>query len=78
MASTDSGELTQAWRAAQARLPEGWVLDGLRCASSGLAVEQRSDAWVAVAVGPSGEERTFQSDDPLGALAGLVGSFEAD
>jgi len=31
-------------------MPLGWHLDSLRCTSTGLAPEQRSDRWVAVAV----------------------------
>jgi hypothetical protein len=30
-------DLAAAWRRAQERLPQGWDLDSLRCASRGLA-----------------------------------------
>ena len=77
MADSDSDQLTQVWRATQARLPAGWALEGLRCASTGLEAEQRSDEWVAVASGPSGEQRTHRSHDPLAALTGLARGIEA-
>ena len=64
--------LSAAWSSAQARLPAGWQLDGLRCASTGLTPEERSDDWVAAATGPDGMQRTFQAADPFGALMGLV------
>ncbi len=67
----DSKALTRAWREMQASLPGGWKLDSLRCASTGLSSEQRSDDWIAVVTGPNGEERSYRSSDPLAALAGL-------
>ena len=72
---TDTDTLGAAWLAAQERLPDGWQLDGLRCASSGLSPEQRSDDWVAVAMGPAGEQRTHRAADPFDALTGLTESF---
>jgi len=71
----DSQDLTRAWNEAQERLPVGWSLEGLRCASTSLSVEDRSDDWVAVATGPSREERSHRSDGPVSALEGLVASF---
>lgn len=53
---TDTAKLAEAWADTEQRLPEGWSLDGLRCASMGLGLEDRSDDWVAVAVGPGAEE----------------------
>lgn len=53
-------------------LPDGWTLDGLRCASTGLSPEERSDDWVAVAIGPVGEERASRATDPVRALEGLI------
>src|SRR5437879_13148755 len=47
--------LNRAWIAAEAARPSGWQLDSLRCASTGLAPEQRSDRWLALAAGPEGE-----------------------
>jgi hypothetical protein len=70
--------LTRAWTTAQGRLPEGWALDGLRCASTGLSAESRSDEWVAVAVGPTGEQRSHQAADAVSALEGLAESFDPD
>ena len=69
---TDAHALSAAWLAAQDRLPGGWQLDGLRCASSGLTPEQRSDDWVAVATGPGGARRSYRAADPFDALVGLV------
>jgi hypothetical protein len=71
----DGEALTQIWRETQERLPAGWILDGLRCASTGLADEERSDDWIAVAVGPGGEERRFRAGDPATALARLADSI---
>jgi len=68
-------QLTRAWKNAQDRLPEGWDLDGLRCASTSTTPESRSDDWVALAVGPEGEERSHQADDAINALEGLAASF---
>jgi hypothetical protein len=68
----DSDALTRAWAAAQDRLPDRWRLDGLRCASTGLAADQRSADWIAVAIGPADEERSFRAADPFAALAGLA------
>ncbi len=70
--------LTRAWDSAQERLPEGWTLDGLRCASIGLSAESRSDDWIAVAVGPSGEERSHRAEDAVSALEGLTEAFDPD
>ena len=64
--------IEEAWAATQRSLPRGWTLDGLRCASSGLDAEQRSEDWIAVAIGPSGEERTHRAADALSALDGLA------
>ncbi len=69
---TDPDALSTAWLGAQHRLPNGWQLDGLRCASTGMTAEERSDDWVAVAHGPDGAKRTFQAADPIDALDGLV------
>jgi hypothetical protein len=63
---------TEAWRRTEAALPVGWTLEGLRCASEGLAVEQRSDDWIAVALGPDGQERHSPAADTVAALEGLI------
>jgi hypothetical protein len=68
----DADALTRAWAAAQDRLPDTWRLDGLRCASTGLAPDQRSADWIAVAIGPGGQERSFRAPDPFAALDGLA------
>lgn len=74
----DSDSLTRAWADAGARLPEGWVLDGLRCASSGLTPDERSDDWIAVAIDESGEERRHRASDPVAALTGLADLMDPD
>ena len=68
-------DLRAAWTQAQSRLPEGWQLEALRCASTSLHPEDRSDDWIAVALGPDGEERTARGEDPVLALAALVASL---
>jgi hypothetical protein len=73
---SDTDAVTRAWHEAEERLPQGWQLEGLRCASTGLGEEDRSDDWIAVAVGPSGEERVFRAADPVAALVGLAAAFE--
>lgn len=73
---TDNDGLSAAWAEAQARLPHGWSLDGLRCASTGLSPDQRSDDWIAVAVGPDSAEREARAGGPIEALAALASSFE--
>jgi len=75
---TDSDKLATAWADTQARVPEGWMLDGLRCASTGLGVDERSDDWIAVAAGPGSQEREARAGDPLDALAPLASSLESD
>jgi hypothetical protein len=71
----DPDAVLAAWSEAETRLPAGWVLDSLRCASTGLDSHDRSTDWIAVAIGPDGEERTFQATDALTALAGLAARF---
>jgi hypothetical protein len=64
--------LNRAWIEATASLPLGWHLDGLTCASTGLAPEQRSGSWRAWAVGPKGEKIQAEEDGPIGALHALA------
>jgi hypothetical protein len=73
MPDNEDGALAVAWRRAQEALPTGWQLDGLRCASTGLGADERSEDWIAVALGPDGEERRARAVDPVAALEGLVG-----
>jgi hypothetical protein len=65
-------DLTAVWAETQARLPKGWRLDSLRCASTGLTAEQRSDDWRALAVAPDGSIREARGADPVAALRALV------
>lgn len=62
----DVQELNTLWVATQARLPEGWSIDGLRCASTGLASTERSDEKVAVEIGS-------RPGSSQGTTAGLIG-----
>ena len=64
--------LNRAWIEAEAALPIGWHLDSLRCASTGLAPEQRSTRWLALATGPTGETIEGEGDGPIGALHALA------
>jgi hypothetical protein len=75
-AVAEERSVVEAWTTTQERLPDGWTLDSLRCASTGLEHGRRSEDWVAVAVGPSAEERTYQDADAFSALGGLVESFD--
>ena len=68
-------DLRTAWIEAQHELPEGWHLEALRCVSTSLHPGDRADDWIAVALGPGGEERTETGEDPLLALAALVASL---
>jgi hypothetical protein len=68
----DESDLAGAWLDAQGRLPTGWQLDSLQCASTGLGEAERSDDWVAVAIGPGGAERRARAADPIAALDALV------
>lgn len=73
--SAEQGEpddLTASWKRAQDRLPPGWTLDSLRCASTGLAPSDRSGDWIAIAIDPAGGEHRFRAADPVAALEGLV------
>ena len=72
---SDTDAVTRAWKEVQERLPEGRHLDGLRCASTGLAEGDRSYDWIAVAVGPAGEERDHRAADPVDALIELADSI---
>ena len=66
------GRMDRAWVQTEAAMPLGWHLDSLRCASTGLAPEQRSDRWLAVAVGPAGEKLEAEGGEPVAALGALA------
>ena len=65
-------DLARMYRRTEAALPAGWRLEGLRCASTGLAMDQRSDEWHAVAHGPNGGELIGRGIEPAAALADLA------
>jgi hypothetical protein len=72
----DYGErLLRSWAATERGLPNGWTFDSLRCASSSLAPEDRSDRWRALAIGPDGEEAEGRGLTPESAMAELVSSL---
>jgi hypothetical protein len=64
--------ISDAWAQVEAALPPGWWLQGIRCASTGLAPEQRSDRWIAEARGPAGECEVVDDAAPEAALAQLA------
>jgi hypothetical protein len=64
-------QLELAWDATFRSLPSGWDLS-LRCQSTGLAPEDRSGKWRAVAEGPAGASMEGRGDDPIAALADLI------
>ncbi len=68
----ESFDVTEAWARTAAALPPGWELDGLRCASTGMSPEDRSEEWIAVAIGPDDRELRYRAVDPGVALAGLA------
>jgi hypothetical protein len=68
---TEHEHLLAAWRATQARLPPGWHLDALRCASTGLDAASRSDDWYAAAIGPAGARVERRAPDAIAALGEL-------
>lgn len=64
--------LTDYWNRADAAKPLGWRLEGLRCASTGLVPEQRSDRWLAEACGPQGECLKREAGSAQDALISLT------
>jgi hypothetical protein len=69
----DELDIATVWAEVQAALPAGWALDSLRCAGTGLAVEQRSADWIAVALAGDGTEVQSRAASPAAALRGLPG-----
>lgn len=61
-----------AWARAQRDLPPDWRLDSLRCASTGLDIDQRSERWRAIGHGPGGATEEVEDADPVAALNSLV------
>lgn len=68
----ESSGLNRAWIEAEAALPAGWHLDSIRCASTGLAPDQRSERWLALATGPNGKTRQGDGEDAISALEALA------
>ena len=67
-------DVGEAWRLAALRLPDGWQLDSLRCASTGLDPDKRSEEWIAVVLDPAGREHRYQAADPIAALEAVSAS----
>lgn len=75
--STDQyADQRAAYHATQAELSDGWALDGLRCASTGLARAPRSSQWRAIARGPGGMTVEGHGADPAAALSDLIDRVE--
>jgi len=70
-APEQADELGRRYLALQQSLPAGWLLDGVRCASSGLKPDQRSDAWQAVARAADGASITGSGLTAFAALDDL-------
>ncbi|MDP9271328.1 MAG: hypothetical protein M3P14_10230 [Chloroflexota bacterium] len=66
-----AGEVELTWNALVRSLDDGWDLS-LRCQSTGLAAEQRSETWMAVAEGPAGASLEGRGDDPIAAMTDLL------
>jgi hypothetical protein len=64
--------MSKAWVELSAAMPLGWHLDSLRCASTGLQPDQRSNRWVAIAIGPNGHELAGEGDGEILALNALA------
>jgi hypothetical protein len=65
-------EIADRYRETVRALPTGWRLEGLRCASSGLDPELRSERWIAEACGPNGECFQLEEESPHHALRTLA------
>jgi hypothetical protein len=66
-----AGEVELTWNTLVRSLDEGWDLS-LRCQSTGLSPEQRSEKWLAVAEGPRGASLEGRGDDPIAAMTDLL------
>ena len=64
--------IADLYRRAEDALPIGWRLNGLQCASTGLAIDLRSRRWVAEACGPNEECLRLDRETPEGALLALT------
>ena len=68
--------IAEHYRRTAEALPAGWRLDGLRCASTGLAVALRSERWIAEACGPLGECLRLEAATPEDALHRLAAAVD--
>jgi hypothetical protein len=70
--TSEDVDIAPIWREVQAGMPAGWTVDSLRCASTGLDAEQRSEDWIAVALTPHGAEVQSRALTPVAALRALL------
>jgi hypothetical protein len=70
--TSEEFDIAPVWREVQAATPAGWSLDSLRCASTGLDADERSDDWIAVGVTPDGAEVMSSAATPAEALRALL------
>lgn len=70
--------LATKWAATEAAMPRPWRLDSLRCASTGLAAEERSERWVAVALDAAGHVAEAEAASPEEALDALVQAVRSE
>jgi hypothetical protein len=68
----DDAEIAELWARAAVTLPPGWRLDSLQCASTGIAPDQRSDDWTAVAVSSNEREVRVTDSTPIAAIERLA------
>jgi hypothetical protein len=65
-------DIADRYRETLRALPTGWRLKGLRCASTGLKPELRSERWMAEACGPNGRCVRLENESPHHALGTLA------
>ena len=64
--------LTDAWNDAASAAPNGWALQGLRCASKSVDADQRTSWWIAEACGPENACIQVTTTTPEAALEALA------
>jgi hypothetical protein len=47
----ETQRVLEAWKATDGQLPDGWAVESLQCASISLRDTDRSEDWIATAVG---------------------------
>jgi hypothetical protein len=64
--------LTEAWHDAASAAPNGWNVQGLRCASKAIDTDRRTSWWIAEACGPDNACIQVTTTTPEAALAALA------